>query len=232
MNFIQSINMYDAVIILLLVLGTLIGYQNGIIKKLVSTIGMIVVIILSYALKGPVANILYNTVPFFKFSGNLKGLSSLNILLYQAIAFFIIFAILMIIYNIVLKLANVTEKVVEATIVLSIPSKILGAIFGFIEMYLIIYIALIIISMPVFKLSTINESKVSNYILNNTPIVSKVSDKTLKSIKQINKEITKKETTTKMNEEITKILVDNKVIDKTTANKLIKENKIIGGYYD
>lgn len=222
----MNINVVDCSIILLLILGVIIGFKSGIIKKLVSTFGMIACILVAYFLKGPVSGILYNLFPFFSFGGKIKGLTSLNILLYELIAFFLLFAILMIVYGVLVKLASITEKFLKATIVLSIPSKILGAVFGFIETYIIIFIILFIINMPMFNIKVFKESKMSNYILNNTPVISNVTEKALNSVNDINNEINKDANTNEINNKIMDILVDNKIISKKQAEKLIKNDKL------
>ena len=83
-------NIVDAVIILFLLLGTVIGFKQGVLKKTVSYIGLIVIIILSFSLKNYVSVFMYENLPFFNFWGLLTGLEILNVILYELIAFFLI----------------------------------------------------------------------------------------------------------------------------------------------
>ena len=50
------------IIILFLLLGAIIGFKKGFIKTLVSLIGVFIVIIVSFYLKKPVANFMYQLI--------------------------------------------------------------------------------------------------------------------------------------------------------------------------
>lgn len=226
-DLLKSISIVDIVIVLSLIMGTVYGFYAGIIKKAVSLVGLIVSVLVAYFFKDLLANYLYSAMPFFSFSGKAFGLTSLNFLMYQLIAFFFILSVMLLIYNIVLKIANIAEKLIESTVILSLPSRILGAILGFIETYVFIFIVLIVLNMPIFSgYNLLNKSKIAKPILNSTPLISIMGNKTVKSVNEIYKEINKKESKNKINKEIIKILIKNKVISRKTANKLIKDDKI------
>ena len=57
----------DVSIILILLMGAVVGFKRGIFKSAVMFIGAIVVIVLAYSLKNPVANLLYSFMSFFNF---------------------------------------------------------------------------------------------------------------------------------------------------------------------
>ena len=59
-------NIFDIGIILLLCMGFIVGWKNGVIKELVSFVGIIIVFIISYQLKGIVGNVLCKLLPFIK----------------------------------------------------------------------------------------------------------------------------------------------------------------------
>ena len=61
--------MLDIIIIMIIVFGALIGFKRGIIKQSVVTLGMILVVVLSFALKNPVSAFMYKNFPFFSFGG-------------------------------------------------------------------------------------------------------------------------------------------------------------------
>lgn len=173
-------NIVDAIIILVILMGGVIGFKNGFIKQLVSFVGFVVVVILAFALKNPVSQFFYTTLPFFKFGGILKGVTVLNIALYEIMAFLVVLLILMTIFKIVLKITGLIEKVLKLTIVLGIPSQILGAIVGLFEYSIVVFIGLYIISLPFFNSDVISQSKYKDTILNNMPILSNYVDDTLK----------------------------------------------------
>ena len=73
-----SLNIIDIIIIVFILLGALVGFKRGVTKQLVSCLGLIAVVILSFLLKNPVSIFLYEHLPFFKFAGVLKGVTSLK----------------------------------------------------------------------------------------------------------------------------------------------------------
>ena len=90
-------NIFDIIIIGFIIVGALLGFSNGVIKTSVGAVGFIVITILSFLAKGVVAGFLFKFCPFFNFWGVLEGVTTVNILLYEVVAFIIIFGILIII---------------------------------------------------------------------------------------------------------------------------------------
>ena len=86
-------NIVDAIIILIILMGAVIGFKNGVIRQTVSLVGFLLVIILAFLLKNPLSLWMYEHLPFFNFWGILKGVTVINILLYEVIAFLILVAI-------------------------------------------------------------------------------------------------------------------------------------------
>ena len=167
-------NVVDVIIIALLILGGVAGFKAGVIKKLTDFIGMFVVIILAFYLKNYISVIMYENLPFFNFFGLINGIDALNILLYEVIAFLVIFIALLFVLKVVLMLTGLVEKILKATVILSIPSKLLGIVVGVIEMYVYLFLILVIVSLPIFDSSFLKDSKMNNFILNNTPVLSGV----------------------------------------------------------
>ena len=128
-------NIVDILIIVFILLGAFIGFRDGFTKALVNAIGVIVVTAIAYVLKNPVSEILMSFMPFFNFG----GITSLNIVLYEVIAFLLVFSILMIILKIVAVTTGIFETFLKFTIVLGIPSKILGAVVGAIKNYILVF---------------------------------------------------------------------------------------------
>ena len=221
-------NVVDVVIIILLVLGGIAGFKAGVIKKLTDFIGMFSVVVLAFYLKNYISVILYENLPFFNFFGLINGINALNILLYEVIAFLIIFTLLLFVLKVILLATGLIEKILKATIILSIPSKILGIVVGIIEMYVYIFLVLVIATLPVFDSSFLKESKMSNYILNNTLVLSDVSDEITSIYGDVYTIIDnrKDKSNEEMNEEILKVLIDKKVVTKESARKLVDKNKV------
>lgn len=222
-------NVVDIVILIILAFGAIIGFNRGFTRELVSLIGIFAIIIFSFILKNPVSVILYNNLPFFNFGGIFKDITVLNILVYEVLAFFIVFFVLFIVFKILLKITKIFERLLTATIILGIPSKIIGAILGVVEALIYTFIGLYILSLPTFNLTDINESKLANTILDKTPILHKVCDKTLEvfnEIVELKDEYKNTDNVTEFNQKTLNIMIDNNVITKENAEKLVKDGKI------
>ena len=221
-------NVVDVIIIALLILGGVAGFKAGVIKKLTDFIGMFVVIILAFYLKNYISVIMYENLPFFNFFGLINGIDDLNILLYEVIAFLVIFIALLFVLKVVLMLTGLVEKILKATVILSIPSKLLGIVVGVIEMYVYLFLRLVIVSLPIFDSSFLKDSKMNNFILNNTPVLSGVSGEIIDIYGDVYNIIDnrKNKTNEQLNEEILKVLIDKKVVTKESAKKLVDKNKI------
>ena len=221
----------DIVILIFLGFGALIGFKRGFTRQLVSLIGIFAILILSFILKNPISIFFYNNLPFFNFGGIFKDITVLNILVYEILAFFVVFFVLTIIFKILLSITKIFEKVLTLTIILGIPSKILGAVLGIVQYVIYVFIIIYILSLPVFNLTIVKESKVANTILDKTPILNSVCDKTLEVFNQIIelKEEYKTTTDTKeFNQKTLNIMINNNIITKENAQNLIDKGKIKG----
>ena len=221
----------DIIILIFIAFGALIGFKRGFTRQLVSLVGIFVIIVLSFLFKNPVSVFLYNTLPFFNFGGIFKDITVLNILVYEVIAFFIVFFVLTIIFRILAKLTKWFEKLLNATIILGIPSKILGAVLGAIQNLIYTFIILYILSLPTFNLTIIKDSKVGNLILDKTPILNKIANKTLSVFNQVVELKEEFDTTTNVgeyNQKTLNIMIDSGVITEENAKKLIEKGKIKG----
>ena len=221
-------NVVDVIIIALLIVGGVAGFKAGVIKKLTDFIGMFVVIILAFYLKNYISVIMYENLPFFNFFGLINGIDALNILLYEVIAFLVIFIALLFVLKVVLMLTGLVEKILKATVILSIPSKLLGIVVGVIEMYVYLFLILVIVSLPIFDSSFLRNSKMNNFILNNTPVLSSVSEEIIDIYGDVYNIIDnrKNKTNEQLNEEILKVLIDKRVVTKESAKKLVDRNKV------
>lgn len=178
-------NIFDVGIILLFLMFFIVGFKNGVIKELVALIGIILMFILSYMLKGYIGNLLCIYFPFIKFAGKIEGLTTMNIILYQLIAFIIIFGILLSLYDFLLIATKALDKIVKLTVVLILPSKILGGIVSVIKGYIILFIVFIVLMIPLGNQEVFTESTAINIILYKTPILSATTSKFPSAVKEI-----------------------------------------------
>ena len=223
------ISLVDAIIILLILMGGIVGYKNGFIKEGMQFVGMLFIVIVSFLLKDSLMVLLYENLPFFNFFGFIKGISAINILFYQLIAFLIIFLALTFILKVLIVITGFIEWMLKLTVFLKIPSKILGIFVGVLEFYVYTFIILYVLNMPVFNLSYVADSKYGEAILNNTPILSTMVDDTVKAYSDVWKIIKDKYdmTNAEVNTLVLVKLLDNKLITVDSAKKLVDANKII-----
>ena len=170
----MTFGLVDIIILLFILLGAVIGFKEGVIKKTTSIVGLLLVVILSFVLKNYLSSFFYENLPFFKLWGVFKGIQVLNIIFYEMVAFLIIASVLTVIYNLILGITGLIEKILKATIILSIPSKLLGILVGALEAYIWIYLALFVLTLPVFNIKPIYESKTSMFILEKLSLMLKV----------------------------------------------------------
>ena len=223
-------NIIDIIIILFLILGAYIGFKQGFIKSLVSFLGILFVAIIAYFLKNPVSEFLMSFCPFFNFGGIIKGVTVLNIAVYEIIAFLLVFSILMIALKVLLLATGILETILKFTIILGIPSKILGSIVGIIKHYVIIFFVLYFLSMPNFvDVEFIKNSNYREPILRNTPLLSNVAESTLKVLdefKGLSDKYTDTENSNEFNLETLDLFLKYKVVTVDTVKKLENNGKI------
>ena len=219
----------DILILIFLAFGALLGFKRGFTRQLVSLVGIFAIIVLSFILKNPISVILYKNLPFFNFGGIFKDVTVLNILVYEVIAFFIVFFLLLIIFIILIKITKIFERILTITIILGIPSKLLGMVLGIVEALVYCFIALYILNLPTLNIKIVKESKVGNTILEKTPILHNVCDKSLDIFNQIIELKSEYENTDNMNEFNQKaldLMIEKNVITKENAEELIKSGKL------
>lgn len=167
----MSPNIFSVSIILLILLCGVIGSKRGILKELVVIVGTIIVFIIAFLFKDILAGVLCTYLPFFNFKIPLGNLISLNIIFYQLIAFLIIVIVLRLILQILIDVTGIFSKIINATIILALPNKLLGFIVGLIEGYILMFIILNVIAIPMSGSSLFMNSGVRKYIVNETPVL-------------------------------------------------------------
>lgn len=222
-------NIIDAIAILIILSCMAMGLKKGFTKELISFLGFFVIVIAAFLLKNPISKILYENLPFFTFGGLFKGITALNIILYEIIAFFIVIAILTIVFRVLLFASSIFEKLLNMTIILGIPSKILGMVVGLVEGFVWVFILFYIVSLPLFNFKEVNDSKMMGPVLKNTPILSsftkdfKVALEELSDLKEEYKNEGNKE---KFNYDTLNILLKYKIVTTESIEKLNEKGKL------
>ncbi len=216
-------NVIDIATIFIILAFGIIGAQRGFFKQIVTTVGFLIVVILSFYLKNPLAEFLSLNLPFLGFSA-----SSFNIMFYQAVAFLIVVAILLAVLNVLIRITNVFEKILKFTIILGLPSKLLGFIAGIVEGFVIMFVALFFLQQPSLKIDVVNESKLSDKILSSTPVLSNVSSNmvnTINDIYELTQDSTKLDKNT-LDLKSIDLMLKHKLISRKYVEKLINAKKI------
>ena len=217
----------DIIILMFLAIGAIVGFKRGVIQSAVMFAGAIFCIILAYALKNPIASIFYEFLPFFNFGGIFEGLTVLNLVLYEVLAFIIVYVILLVILQIIIKISGVIEKILKFTIVLGIPSKLLGALFGIFESFLFVFIGLFVLSQIPATTEFIQQGKLPNAIMTSSPVLSDLTKEYYNSFKDI---ISIKDTNIHNKKEYNlktlEIMLKHHIVKKEAVENLIDRGKL------
>lgn len=222
-------NIVDVVIILVLLMGAVIGFKRGLTGSLVNFLGFIIVIAVAYLLKNPVSALMYKFLPFFSFGGVIKGVTVLNIALYELIAFLLVASVLMAILKLVIFASSLFERLLAFTIILGIPSKLLGMVIGIVQHFMIVFIVLYLLNLPFFNIDILNQSKYKDKILNSTPILSNLVGDTLDVVYEFADLKDKYEVINDPNQfnlETLDLFLKHKVITPDAVKGLIESNKL------
>ena len=222
-------NIVDVIVLIIIGLCGLYGFKNGFIKQAASLVGMILVFCLSFAFKDPIAEWMTFNLPFFSFVGKLSGASILNVVMYQLIAFFIIFSILLFIYHLVIRITGLIEKLLKLTIILAIPSKILGLILGILEGFVISMVAIIVLANPLFDLNEVRESTSRKYLYHDSPIIGNITKEfngAINDVAKLKDEYDNNEDRENFNLQCLDALLKHKIIGTDYTEKLIYSGKL------
>ena len=124
---------------------------------------------------------------------------------------------------------NVVDMILKATIILEIPSKILGIVVGAIEGLVIVFVFLFISIQFDYTKGYVDASKYGNEILMKTPLLSDATDSIYKSVQEIStlaKSYKDVEDKKELNLQALNILLKYKVIELENAKSLVESDKL------
>ena len=165
-------NIFDIVIILLILLAGVVGMKRGIIKEVAIVLGTILVFFLAFLFKDPLATFLCNIFPMIKVISGIGTLSALSLLFYQLIAFLLLAILFGIIVKVLISITGLLSKLINATVILAVPNKILGFIAGLIEGYLLMFLALNVLMIPMSGNDLFMESSAREFIMTKSPVLN------------------------------------------------------------
>ena len=222
-------NVVDIAILIILLIFIAKGFSNGAVKETVSFVGGIAVIVIAYLLKNPVSVFLYQVMPFFKFSGLIMGITVLNIVIYELFAFLLVAAILMTVYQVIVKMTSIFETLLKLTFVLALPSKLLGALVGAIEGIIVTFLLLFACVQVDSTRKYVDESKFGHEILTKTPIMSTAVSPIYDSLKEIYEVADNYKGSSDRdaaNLECLEVLLKYKVLTSENADVLVENGKL------
>jgi uncharacterized membrane protein required for colicin V production len=167
--------MLDIIILLMLLVGLFVGAKRGLIVQLIHMTGFIIALFVAYTYYKPLAEKFVLWIPYPAVDSD----STLTIAIerldldqtfYQLIAFALIFFVI----KFTLQLVASMFDFLKYLPVLGFFSKIAGAILGFIEFYIILFIVLYVVALlPIGPFQNLmNNSVLANYLIEHTPFLS------------------------------------------------------------
>lgn len=167
--------MFSFILILLLLFGFFVGIKRGLILQLLHLVGFIIAFIVAIQYYDELGPKIALWIPYPELSDDGAWADFLQMLplengFYNAIAFAIIFFAVKIILQII---ASMLDFVASIPILNSV-NKLLGSVFGFLEIYLILFIVLYILALTPLETvqGWINNSSIALFILEQTPYFS------------------------------------------------------------
>ena len=217
----------NLVIIIFLLLSIYDGYKKGLFESFFKFLGFILSCVVAFTFKNKLSIIMYTYLPFFKFGGAFKGITAINILLYELLAFIGIFIVCMIVVSLILKMTNIIEKLVKALPLIGFVDQLLGAIVGFVQSIVILYFIIFIFKFGCNLFGFYVQPSLADNIME-IPVLKEKCGSSLDAFDDIvllkdDFDSSEKE---EFNNKAIKILLDKKIITKENLDLLIKKNKI------
>lgn len=167
--------MVDIIIVILLFLGIYLGHKRGLIMQLFYVGTIIIGLIVSMLFSTRLAYLFPSLIPIpADVTAGLEGVyAGLNIptAYYRIVSFVVLFIVIRLIIQIIASALGVIRKLP----LIKTTDRLLGGIFGFVEVYLLIFVVLYFVTvlpLPEWKITIFTNSTIPGFILENTPILS------------------------------------------------------------
>ena len=219
-------NNISVAIILIIVSFGILGLKRGALKEAVIVFGNILVIAIAYFFKDMLASYLMNALPAYKINSVLGPLSSLTIIFYKLIAFLALMIVFHFLLRIIINLSGLLGKIMDATVILLLPNRIIGFILGILEGYVLMFIVLNVLMIPLSSNTTFMDSGVRKYIVEETLILKDSFGGLNTSLEEV-MQLDKNDNENSLNLKVIDILLKNKIITKDEVEELITNGKII-----
>lgn len=215
----------DIIILVVLVAFAIIGFNRGVFQSLVAVVGFFAVIYISYLLKNVIGDFFVLNLPFTKYTFIPGGSFVLNVVTYELLGFAIALIVLGLIYKILLIISGVFEKLLRITIILGIPSKLLGMVVGVIEGFVVVYLVLFLLAQPFIRINLLENSKYAEKILRGTPVLSGFAENTFAVIHEIDETI-KSGDDDNFDLKLTDLILKRNITSVDVMQKLVDDKKL------
>jgi uncharacterized membrane protein required for colicin V production len=167
--------MLDLIILIVLFAGIITGLRRGFIVQIMHFVGFFIALIVAYINYKKLADVFVYWVPYPGFSENapsILGLDNIDVdqTFYRALAFVVIFFIVKIVFQILASMFNFIAYLP----VLNTMNRFLGMILGFVEFYILLFIALYILALvPLAQIQSLMSGSIfAGLIVEHTPILT------------------------------------------------------------
>lgn len=172
--------MLDILIIFLLLGGLITGFRRGLIVQLIHMTGFIIALIVAYTYYKDLASKFVLWIPYPGVTADSKlnfivGELELDETFYRLLAFVLIFFVVKFILQLVASMFDFLKYLP----VLGFLARITGAIFGYIEFYILIFLVIsLLVMLPIdFIQNIVSKSILAGAMFEHTPILSETVKK-------------------------------------------------------
>ena len=217
----------NIVIILLIVLATIDSYKKGLFDSVIKFLGFIIACVVAFTFKNKLSVLMYTYLPFFKFGGSIKGVTAINILLYELIAFLIIYIVAKLVINLIIKMTGIIDRLVKLIPIIGFIDQLLGAIVGFIDAIVVLYLVIFIFKFGCNMFGVYVKPSLADNIME-IPILNDKFGSSLSAFDDIIalKDDYNSSEADVFNNKAIKILLDKNVLTQDNLDLLIKKKKI------
>lgn len=227
MNYLTII--VNTIIIVVFLISLLVGHKKGFAETSINFVISIISTVLAFCFKNPLSVYMYTNLPFFNLDGVFKGVSVINVLIYELIAFMVLLFCFTIIFTVIVHLTNIDKLLFSLFVKLRIPNKLFGSIFCFLQTYIIMYF-IIFVGMFIgnlFEFKGIDDTLA--YKIYKTPILYETLEPIHNTISEIGSLVSTHESVNskeEFNKESIKILLKYDIISEDNVRLLVEKDKL------
>ena len=221
----------DLVLLAFVIAFTSDGWKKGMFETVIRFVGFCICAVVAYLFKDKLSVILYTHLPFIKFGGLLKVAPAINILLYEILAFILIYTVAMIIFSLFLKMTNIIDKAIMKLPIVGFFNQLAGAVIAFIESIVILYFAVFLFNAGANLFGFEVEKSWADNILKISLFDEKFGNelKSINEIGKISRDSSDEENKEELNDDVIDVLLKYNIVSKENLDLLINSGKLTYG---